>query len=250
MGLYNFPVKTYVIHAEKGYEYHGERVKTLFKEKNIPFEFMTKGSPSNFSNELLSTYFVQDILKKYSKGGISCTLNHFLALESFIESEENFALIFENDPFFIGDFQKKMNRIFPEIEALSSGFIISLENTTLTFPGYKQTNKNQFLYAASKGRMAGAYLIDKTGAEKALEYLKSNKCAFIIDWFHNELIEKNVLKMYWAHPPLIEQGSHNGHLSSTISSKNKSIYRRFAWIIRKFVRKNIGRLFNQKRIIE
>ena len=86
--------------------------------------------------------------------------------------------------------------------------------------------------------------------EKILKYLNSNKCAFIIDWFHNELIEKEIINMYWAHPPLVEQGSHNGQLSSTISSKKKSTYRRISWITRKFFRQKIGRIFNQRRIIE
>lgn len=250
MSLYGLPIKTYVIHAESGYEYHGERLTKLFNKRNIPFQFITEGAPSKFSTEILSKYFVPNILQKYSKGGISCTLNHFLALEIFIKSKESYAIIFENDPFFIGDFSRKLNRILPEIKKLNSGFIISLENTTLTFPSYRQTNKNQHLYPATRGRMAGAYLIDKIGAEKILNYLNSNKCAFIIDWFHNELIEKEILKMYWAHPPLVEQGSHNGQLSSTISSKKKSTYRRISWITRKFVRQKIGRLFNQRRIIE
>ena len=250
MSLNCFPIKTYVIHAKQGYEYHGERVEKLFKKERISFEFVTEGAPSNFSESLLSKYFVPNILSKYSKGGISCTLNHFLALEKFICSKETLALIFENDPFFIGDFWKKLNRILPEIEKLDDGFIISLENTTLTFPGYRQTNKNQYLYPATRGRMAGAYLIDKSGAEKILKNLKSNKCAFIIDWFHNDLIEKGIINMYWAHPPLVEQGSHNGCLSSTISSKKKSRYRRIAWITRKFIRQKIGRLFDQRRIIE
>ena len=145
MSLYGFPIKTFVIHAESGYEYHGQRLMKLFNKKSIPFQFVTEGAPSNFSTEFLSKYFVPDILDKYSKGGISCTLNHFLALEKFVNSKESIALIFENDPFFIGDFKKKLKCILPEIQKLNSGFIVSLENTTLTFPSYCQTNKNQHI---------------------------------------------------------------------------------------------------------
>ena len=39
MSLYDLPIKTYVVHAKTGYEYHGERVVKLFKEQKIPFEF-------------------------------------------------------------------------------------------------------------------------------------------------------------------------------------------------------------------
>ncbi len=245
-----FPGKTYVIHAESGYEYHEKRLKGLFLKNNLDFEFVLEGAPSNFSDELLSKYFTPNILDKFSKGGISCTLNHFYAFEKLVASNEPYGLIFENDPFFLGNFPQKLNKLLPEVKELTPGFIVSLENTTLTFPSYSQTKKGQLLYPAKRGRMAGAYIIDRKGAEEALKHLYANKCNFIIDWFHNELIEKEILKMYWAHPPLVEQGSHNGHMSSTISSKNKSVKRMIAWKLRKFVKMNFGRLLNQKRIIE
>jgi diketogulonate reductase-like aldo/keto reductase len=54
----------------------------------------------------------------------------------------------------------------------------------------------------------------------SLEDLKTNKCGYVIDWWHNDLIKRNVIKMYWAYPALTEQGSHNGLLNSTISSKS------------------------------
>jgi len=245
-----FPGKIYVIHAESGYDYHEERLIELFKKFDLIFEFVLDGSPSKFTPDLLGKYFVPNILDKFSQGGISCTLNHFFAFERLINSGEKFGLIFENDPFFLGDFNTKLNKLLPEINNLEPGFIVSLENTTLTFPSYSQTKRNQLLYKANRGRMAGAYLIDKEGAKAAIKYLNTNKCGFIIDWFHNEMIKNNVLKMYWAHPPLVEQGSHNGFLSSTISSKNKSLKRRIAWIARKMVKQNLGRLGKQRRIID
>ena len=52
MSLYNLPIKTYVVHAKSGYEYHGERVVKLFKEENIPFEFVTDGTPESLTPEI------------------------------------------------------------------------------------------------------------------------------------------------------------------------------------------------------
>jgi len=82
-----------------------------------------------------------------------------------------------------------------------------------------------------------------------MKFVYVNKCGHLPDWLHNELIEKGILKMYWAHPPIIEQGSHNGILSSSISSKAKSNKRIVRWKLRRFLKTVIGRLFNQKRII-
>ena len=47
----------------------------------------------------------------------------------------------------------------------------------------------------------------------------SNKCNKIIDWYHNELIDTIGLQNYWCHPPIVEQGSHNGKMQSIIDDK-------------------------------
>jgi len=98
--------------------------------------------------------------------------------------------------------------------------------------------------------MAGAYLIDLTGATNILNDLKQTKCHTVIDWWHNTLIERGVVKMYWAQPPLVEQGSHNGQLSSTISTKPGTRSRRIKWWIQKSFKYYYRRLFNEERIIE
>ena len=105
------------------------------------------------------------------------------------------------------------------------------------------TKRGKYLYKSSYGRAAGAYMIDLAGAQKILEHLKTNKCCNVIDWWHNSLIQNKVVDMYWAHPPLTEQGSHNGMMSSTISSKNRSIVRRIQWIAQKYYRTYIRPIY-------
>lgn len=240
----------YVIHVKKGYESHEKRICELFGKMNLNFKFMVAGDTEYFNEELLNKYFIPDILNIYHKGKISCTLNHILAYEEFLNGKKKFALIFENDPFFLGNFADKLNLLYDEIQTLKNGFIISLENTTLTFPSFFQTNKKKRIYPASSGRMAGAYLINREGASLALNDLRTNKCSDIIDWWHNRLIERDILKMYWAHPPMVEQGSHNGMTSSTISTKKKSLIIKLRWLVHKFYKMYIRRLFKQRRIIE
>lgn len=250
MTFKDFSFKTYVIHAKSGYEFHGDRVKKLFGEIGLDFEFVSDATPENFTHELLHTYLSDKFLKKQSKGSTSLTLNHFLSYERLLESSANYAIVFEDDPCFLGDFEKKFNELLPHIKALNPGWIISLENTSLTFPSFSQTKKNKKLYAAKRGRMAGAYVIDRQFAEKALYFAKKNKCDEVIDWFHNVLIAEKQTNMFWAHPPLTEQGSHNGMLSSTVSSKKQSNARKITWAVRKFIKYTIGRIPKQKRIID
>jgi glycosyl transferase, family 25 len=238
----------YVIHATKGYELHEDRINKLFHEKKLEFEFVIDGY-TGLNKDIQDKYFSTDIDTKISKGVISCTLNHILAYEKIVKNKNRYALVFENDPFFLGNFHKKLERISGEIDKLEKGFIISLENTNLKFPSYWATKKGKFLYQAKTERGAGAYIIDLEGAKKILDDVQKNKCNTVIDWWHNSLVQKGVIKIFWAHPPLVEQGSHNGFLSSTISSKPKSLSRRFKWNTQKFYKTYIRRLFNEKCVL-
>lgn len=98
--------------------------------------------------------------------------------------------------------------------------------------------------------MAGAYLIDLTAARNMLAYLHTHKCAEVIDWWHNTLIKEGIVTMYWAHPPLVEQGSHNGRLNASISSKPQSTLRVVSWQVQKFYKVTIRRFFGQKAILD
>lgn len=239
----------FVIHALQGYEFHEKRIIQLFKKNNLSFQFVTEGDPSLFTQEIIDTYFTENIHTILSKGTLSCTLNHIYAYEKIVQNQIQYAIIFENDPYFLGNFTQDITSYFAEIEKLPKGFILSLENGTLRFPSYWQSKKNQHLYEAKSGRNAGAYLIDLEGAKKILEDLKTNKCHTVIDWWHNSLIERGVLKMYWAHPALVEQGSHNGMLHSTISTKPSNLKRRISWNIQKFYKSYIKRFFDEKNIV-
>jgi glycosyl transferase family 25 len=233
----------YIVHAIKGYEIHEQRINEIFGKLNLEYEFVTEGDISNFNEELLQKYFCKEIESTLSKGVLSCTLNHILSYEKIVRNNNKYALVFENDPFFLGDFLKKIKRIAIEANTLEPGFIISLENTTLKFPDFRKVKKGKYLYEATFGRAAGAYLIDLKAAKDILENLKTEKCCQVIDWWHNTLIDKKIIKMYWAHPAFVEQGSHNGKLSSTISSKNKSTARKWRWKAQKFYKMYIYRWF-------
>jgi glycosyl transferase, family 25 len=235
----------YIVHALSGYEIHEQRLRQIFDDLQMDYEFVTDGDVSHFTPALLEKYFCAAIKQKLRPGIISCTLNHIMSYEKMVARKQRYAVVFENDPFFLGDFLANITRVAQEANTLSPGFIISLENTTLRFPDFRKLKKGKYLYEAASGRAAGAYLIDLKAAKDILETLKTRKCCQVIDWWHNTLIKEQVVKMYWAHPALVEQGSHNGLLSSTISSKERSRQRRFRWKAQKFYKMYIYRWFKK-----
>ncbi|MCB0645322.1 MAG: glycosyltransferase family 25 protein [Saprospiraceae bacterium] len=238
----------YVIHVLKGYELHEQRIRRTFKTFDLSHAFITEGDPSLFTNDVLNAYFIPGIKEKLQTGILSCTLNHFFAYEALIKDQLSYAIVFENDPFFMLHFTENLHKFLEERKQLPPGHIISLENSTLRFPSFFQKKKGKCLYKARSGRMAGAYIIDHLGAQKILEYTKKMKCNNVIDWWHNHLIDEGIVDMYWAHPPIVEQGSHNGRMQGAISTKSKSVFRLLAWEIQKFYKSNIGRLRDQKDI--
>lgn len=240
----------YVIHALHGYERHEQRIKKVFGQYRLPFEFITQGDVSHFSKLHLEDYLSKELMEYPNKGQVSCTLNHLFAYEAFLKTGKPYALIFENDPFFLRDPVQVLTDLEKEIKSLTPGFLISLENSTLRFPSYSQIRKGKHLYQADTTRMAGAYLIDRSAAEAIIHELRSHKCDAIIDWWLNHLLAKGIFKIYWLHPPLTEQGSHNGLMQGSISSKERSIYRRIKWLIHRCYKTYIRRLFPEKHIIE
>jgi hypothetical protein len=69
----------------------------------------------------------------------------------------------------------------------------------------KEKSKN---ISSLNRKAAGAYLIDFEGASRILENLKQeqDKCHTVIDWWLNSLIDIGVIKMFWAHPPVVGTG--------------------------------------------
>ncbi len=230
----------YIIHALKGYEGHESRLRELLPQTHIPFTFITDGDPAVWKEEDINRFFTSSIRDVLSIGVLSCTLNHILAYRKMIDHGDQYAVFFENDPYFlggVGGFRPKVEAVLKEAELLDPGFIISLENTTLRFPKRSERQNNKLLYKKGQGRAAGAYLMDRVAAIAILEDLQTKKCHTVIDWWHNDMISRGVIDMYWAHPVLTEQGSHNGKLHAGISSKNASIFRQLKWSIQKAYKK-------------
>ncbi|MDR0940608.1 MAG: glycosyltransferase family 25 protein [Bacteroidales bacterium] len=233
----------YVVHGRTGYEEQEKHIHYWLKEQfKLPFEFVSEGDAALWSEKDLEQYFGPAIFSKLSKGQISCALNHFLCYEKMLQNNNSYALILEDDAFFCNNFVEKFNHIDQEMKSLEPSFMISLENTTLRFIPIRRVRKGKYVYEAKDGRCTGAYVIDKEAAKQMLTEAKANKCVIPIDWWHNEVSKKNLMRHYWAQPTLVEQGSHNGKMNSTLSQRHKTALIRLRWILKKWYKMYILRL--------
>lgn len=237
-----------VVHPRTGYTLQEEHIIRLMQEQHIPFEFQLKGDKEDLTNELLANYFTSNL--PFSKGSLSCSIKHLLIYEEFLGSDKNYLLVFEDDIFLAPNFYAALQEIVNEVKKRQlTQILISLENSCMRFPSYWQTKAGRLLYKAKDGRAAGAYLVDKAAVQAMVSELRKNKCATVIDWWHNYLAKEQIISIFWAHPTIAEQGSHNGKLSADISTHQSSWRRQISWHLHKFIRTYIKRLFNESRVL-
>ena len=107
------------------------------------------------------------------------------------------------------------------------------------FEGYKNVTLTTDNIEAVKQSDILIFAVQPAHFENILNDIKHHKCHDVIDWWHNSLVKREIVDMYWAHPPLTEQGSHNGMLNAGISSKSNNSIRKLAWRIQKFYKQHI-----------
>lgn len=157
--------------------------------------------------------------KQMSRGLISCTLKHFLALKDIVDNNYEYAVIME-DNMITGDnvperldlYIKQLNELYPDWDIL---FDNEWENNEKY--RYKESEILEGLYVYPKSneygkqffggtKLAQFYLIRLKGAKKLYDhYLPFNHAP---DWFMDELFRKLNIKSFWAEPPNIFRWEH------------------------------------------
>ena len=242
--------KVYVVHVSTD-KLRQEHIQRELGKFNIPFEFMLKGDKSKISTEIIKEYFIGDEM-----GGLvptaqqSCTYKHLFIYEKMLADGVNDALIFEDDVYLADNFIEVFNQTIKELKLLPQNeqdkALINFENSTLQIIHPSKQMEGQHLYRADKSRCAGAYYMNKNLAKSITDYRIDNKCNKTIDWYHNELIAAIGLQNYWCHPPIVEQGSHNGRIQSIIDDKKYGLIRQFTWKISRLYKHKIRPLFANK----
>lgn len=214
-------MKAFVIHPERLKE-RGEHIDRMLRGIGMDYEFVNEGHDPAQIQAYIDHYLRDGHEKMCQPVPRSlCTLSHFLAYER-IESEKlEGAVIFEDDIVLHDNFLDGFDRSIEEYRKNYTGqsVLISYEDSSLRFVPRSQRKKGQLLYPALKGRMAGAYFINRIAAKAILDQLGRERCDEGIDWYHNTLFDKGLVKCLWCQPALASQGSFTGDFHSSLSSK-------------------------------
>lgn len=237
--------RVYVVHVKSGYEERGEHITRELSGRGIPFQFMLDGDIPDIRPSHLDTYFGGPMHAVFPAA--SCALKHFLIYEEIVARDIPLTLVLEDDAVLAPGFAAVFNESVAELRKLQGGseraIIVSYENSTLRYVPQSRISERTRLYAADRGRCAGAYVLTREAAATILREAKTHKCSLPVDLYHNELIRQGLLQIFWCHPPIVEQGSHSGLFASAIDGKKSGVLRKVSWGLQKFYKRAVLNLF-------
>ena len=225
--------RVYVIHVRSGAEDRAASIERQFTAHGIPFEYVLEGDRDRLTPDRLARWFRGAMASPTPD--TSCSFKHLTACERMLRDGHHDALVFEDDIILSPGFAAHLNRSLAEIrgrrDANAGVALISLENTGLevvTPPAAGLT-----LVRADHGRAAGAYWLSRGVAARLLERAGAERLDVPFDHFMNRLARDGDMQLWWRHPAIAEQGSHNGMFESLLAPDRGGPLRRMKWLARK-----------------
>ena len=216
-------MRTFIIHVSNAYA-REKHMQEQVKGKDLEVTYILDGDIKDVSDKVISKYF-KGRMASASKDS-SCVYKHLLALESVVKENCDFALILEDDISFYPGFNERMKEIMAEAKTKQlKNFILSIEDSNLKYVAKSELTPGQIIYPKKKGRLAGAFIVDKAGAQSMLDYAQKVKVELPMDWYHNLCVEKGLVNMYWSKYSMAVQGSLDGTIASTLDDKKSGNFR-------------------------
>jgi len=223
--------QTFIVHVSEGAEDREISVKEEMARHSMEFEFMLRGDLKEITTEIHQKYFTGEMLEEITPA-ISCAVKHIYILEEIVKRKIDRALILEDDIFLDKDFVTICNKALEETSIEGSEFpkkyFLALENNKKFVPK-KEEVEGKYLYKEDRVRFGGAYIVTKETAEAILKDISENKCHSFIDSMYTIICRKGVFDIYWIHPPIAEQGSHNGKFKSMLDDKPNGFIQKLNW---------------------
>jgi glycosyl transferase family 25 len=225
--------QVYVIHVRNGAEDRAASIERQLGARGIPFEYVLEGDRDELTPVSMARWFRGPMLAPTAE--TSCSFKHLLACERLVGGGHRSALVLEDDILLSPRFVTELNRSITELrqrdDADADFAVISLENTGLE--KVRSPAAGGTLLRADHGRAAGAYWLSRGAAERLLRRAASEQLDVPIDHFQNHLFQTGEVQIWWRHPAIAEQGSHNGIFSSLLVPDRSGPLRRLKWLARK-----------------
>lgn len=239
------PYSVFVIHTRANKGGRRDQIIAQLQKHQIDFQFMLDADIPELSDELLKKWLSGSMLSQGANATTSCTIKHLLCIEECVNNDHSGILVFEDDALLDDKFSEVFHKAMQEAKTLfpdaNDAFLISFENSSFQFVPESKVEKGRVLYKAERSRCAAAYYISQGACKNIMQYVAEHGCDVPIDWFFNVMVEKGLLQIFWTHPAVVEQGSHNGSMPSLLDDKQHGWFRRINFAVQKFVKQHILR---------
>lgn len=225
--------KVYVLHVKKGYEERAIHMEKELKKFDIAFEYMLDYDIPDLTENDLNKYYKNNDL---DQPNLSVGMKHIEVLNKIVDNQFALTLVFEDDVYLEDNFIEIVNKTIDELALKKSANVVSLGNAGNLYVDTKDLKENQYLYQAKRHRAADSYLIDLEAAKSRLSWLLENKTDETAGHMYNTIDNEVGNTIYWLSPTVVEQGSQNGFMKSSVS-KNK-FFHRYRWLWRDFKKKH------------
>ena len=212
-------MKTYIVHYDKLVD------RKKYMDYQLQINKLCYEYVSNYGKDKL-TLNDKNMFRNISDSEISVCLHHIESFKKIANSNDDYALIFEDDAILCDNFKNKLDKYLLYLPANWDMLFIS-DGCGLHIPKNILKN-NQFIYLKdnfpSKNGGLGAtrcldsYLITKKCAQKIVDKLTQPNYTVLCpaDHWLNHVIRNNKFNVYWCEPTIVTQGSEKKIFSSSI----------------------------------
>jgi len=224
-------MKVFVLHYAKLTDRKRDIIQQFERHGITDYEFIEK-----FDKDLITDDECPEFSRDYinnRRTELSIHLKHIYVYRLIVRENYDQVLIFEDDVILSNGFMSLLNLYMTQLPNDYDMLFIG-DGCNLHIPISMQTHNkyiyNKCLHETAWGGNGGtrcldSYLISNACAKKICDYINdkhttvidSNKINCPADWWLNQVARDLTLKVYWAEPTIVTQGSQNGMYGRSIS---------------------------------
>lgn len=209
-------MKIFIPHYTKLTERKAYMINQLNKNNMNDYEFIEHYDRDVMTNDE-ENRFTNDI----PKASKSLILKHFDILQKIAMINNDYALILEDDAILCNDFNNVLAKYLCQLPSdfdmffIGNGADLHIESHLLKpeLLVYEKGHEPTRWGGLGCTRCTDSYIVSKKAAIKMSNYIdkiRHYKINIPIDWLLNIIARDSALKVYWAEPTIVTQGSANG----------------------------------------
>lgn len=217
-------MKIVVLHYSKLTGRKQHIIRQFEKHGIADYEFIEKFDKDTITDEECPE-FSQDYVSN-RRTELSLHLKHLYVYRLMVREYYDEVLVFEDDVILTDGFIEKLSLYMTQLPKDYDMLFIG-DGCNLHIPR-NQLIPNQYIYEKclhetawggnGAAKCTDSYIISSQCAQKICDYVAglTKKIDLPVDWWLNEVARDLTLKVYWAEPTIVTQGSQNGMFQRTI----------------------------------